>query len=172
MRIVPYRSKAFDYGGFTSGNRELDSWLHTYAGQNERHNRSRTFVLVEDDVESRAVLGYFALVNHQLQPGDVPRSMKLPHQYAVPATLLTKFAVSDACQGRGIGTIMLGHAMRHVVSGMQFSASELLVVDAIDDTAVRFYENRGFRRLKDDGQRLILSTRAIQRALDDASKTS
>lgn len=169
FHFVSYRSKAYDYASFSCGVELMDLWLQKSAGQNERLNRSRTFLLVDAGHESRVVYGYFALVNYQIAPEDASVVDGRPYRYPMPATLLTRLAVSSNVQGLGLGRLLLAQAMRHTLASLQYSGSEVFLVDAIDDNAVRFYERHGLQVLRDDGQRLFIPTRKIAASLDAGS---
>lgn len=112
FQIVAYRSKAYDYANFSCGNDDMDRWLQQSAGQNERLNRSRTFLLVESAHESRRVCGYFALVNCQVSPEDSALIQGLSYKYPMPATMLTRLAISSELQGQRLGALLLTKAMR------------------------------------------------------------
>ncbi len=73
LRFVPYRRRAFDYANFSCGDENLDEWFHLFAGQNQRMNRARTFLLINEAVDSSQVIGYFSLVNCQITPLDAGR---------------------------------------------------------------------------------------------------
>lgn len=168
--IVPYRSKAFDYAAFSCGERSMDLWLQQVAGQNERLNRSRTFLLVSAVHESRDVHGYFSLVNCQITPSDASAALRRPQKYPIPSTLLTRLAVSTTSQGEGLGSMLLGKAMMFTLAALEYSASELLIVDAIDEDAISFYQRHGFELIHDDGRRLFITTRRISASLDASHK--
>ncbi len=55
-----------DTSGFESGNEALDRWLIRYAGQSERRDAARTFVLTDAGV----VIGYYALLAGELDHGQ------------------------------------------------------------------------------------------------------
>jgi hypothetical protein len=51
---------------FESGNEALDRWLVRYAGQSERRDAARTFVVTD----AGAVIGYYALLAGELDHGE------------------------------------------------------------------------------------------------------
>ena len=53
-----YNPDRHDASKFESRNEALDRWLIRYAGQSERRDAARTFVIADTDV----VIGYFALL--------------------------------------------------------------------------------------------------------------
>lgn len=163
---MPYRSKAYDYAGFVCGVETMDTWLQKHAGQNERLNRSRTFLLVDKSPESRKIYGYFALINCQISPADASLIRDTKHRYPMPATLLTRLAVCIDMQKQGIGQLLLVQAMKHTLKSLEYSASEVLLVDAIDDDAINFYKKFGLQLLQEDGSRLFIPTKKIANSFD------
>lgn len=61
MEIVAF-SRGFDRSRFRCGKPELDDWVKTKAGQQERSNNTRTFLAVEESV----VIGYYATTAYRL----------------------------------------------------------------------------------------------------------
>ena len=71
----------------------------------------------------------------------------------VPAILLGRLAIAQAHQGKRLGAALVAVALIRARSGD--IAGHLMVVDAKDENAGRFYEHLEFTRLADDGHRLI-----------------
>jgi GNAT superfamily N-acetyltransferase len=63
-------------------------------------------------------------------------------------------AVSRNHQRKGIGAPLLARALRIAYENASIVGSSVIVVGAIDDSAVEFYKSHGFVRLG-DGLRLI-----------------
>jgi GNAT superfamily N-acetyltransferase len=78
----------------------------------------------------------------------------------VSATLLGRLAVSTQFQGRGIGSILLARALAKAYENAAVVGSSMVVVDAIDEKAARFYQAHGFIPLP-ESMRLILPMRTI-----------
>jgi GNAT superfamily N-acetyltransferase len=133
------------------------------AGQFDRKDLSRTFVAVEEEGEA-AVLGYYALSTHRVLPGHLPpdEGKRLPH-LDVPVVLIGRLAVDRGVQGQGLGEHLLLDAFQRI----QRLADEIGIrgveVDAIDESARRFYLKHGFRSLLDDPNHLFLSLDVIRK---------
>ncbi len=168
-RIVPYRAKAYDYRSFSCGSHDLDVWLSTYAGQSERRYESRTYILVDDVVESREVHGYFALQNCQIDIQQASEVRGRAPRYPMAATLLTRLAVSCDMQGKGFGKLLLVEAMTISVRAAHLTGSFVLLVDALDENAQRFYERYGFERFR-ESRRLFLPMKTIFQSVNEARK--
>ena len=61
---------------------------------------------------------------------------------------------------------MLAEALRKAVAAGEAAAARLVVVDAIDDAAVRFYERFGFIAAPDHPHRLYRRMKDIRASLD------
>src|SRR5438093_4345112 len=64
--------------------------------------------------------------------------------YPVGMVLLARLAVDRREQGKGVGALLLAEALRKAVAAGEAAAARLVVIDAIDDEAVRFYHRFGF----------------------------
>ena len=67
--------------------------------------------------------------------------------------------------GQGLGGALLADALSRIVAATQIVAARFVVVDAIDDTAHRFYEHHGFRPIP-DAMRLVQKVSDIAAAID------
>jgi GNAT superfamily N-acetyltransferase len=95
--------------------------------------------------ECRAVVGYFSLTMGSILRADAPAKLVrgMP-AYPIGMVLLARLAVDRRDQGKGAGALLLSEALRKAVDAGEAAAARLVVVDAIDDQAVRFYERFGF----------------------------
>jgi GNAT superfamily N-acetyltransferase len=164
FRVEPL-GKAHDRRGFTCGVDSLDAYLKTQAGQDLKRRANAVLVMVAP-AEPTTVLGYFTLCATALAPGDVPEaaSRYLARYPLVSATLIGRLAIASSWQGRGLGSILLANALRRCHESAAVVGSSMVVVDAIDDRAARFYEAHGFVPLP-DSKRLVLPMRSIEECL-------
>lgn len=114
MEIVAF-DRRFDRSSFSCGQPDLDDWLRTRAGQQERANNTRTFLAVE---ESR-VIGYYAttacrhvgfevVVVHAIDKDAVtfprlkafPVDLYIPETYSNPCPMGGAPAMSEAKSAR------------------------------------------------------------------------
>lgn len=130
-----------DLSRFDSGNHHLDDWLRRYALDAQRMDSARTFLLTRGG----RIVGYFSLtmgsVLREVAPAKLVRGLPA---YPVGTVLLARLAVDLRDQGAGSGATLLAEALRKAVAAGDSAAARLVVVDAIDDNAVRFYERFGF----------------------------
>ena len=149
--------------GFDSGNEVLDSWLKRHALAAQQMDTARTFVLVNPD---GAVVGYFSLTMGAVLRQDAPAKLVrgLP-SYPVAMVLLARLVVDRRHQGSGRGGLLLTEALRKAVAAGEAAAARLVVVDAIDDDAVRFYARHGFSSLPENPRRLFRRMKDIRASL-------
>ena len=133
-----------DRGQFSSGNPDLDRFLHRFAGQNQfRHHIGVTYIAVDGD----EVLGFVTVSPSEVEIDAIPaeRRRRLP-RYPLPVLRVARLAVSAQAQGRGIGQALLRFALalaRHIADEIGCVG---VVVDAKAD-AVGFYRAYGFEPL-------------------------
>ena len=96
-----YDTTHHDVSKFESGNEALNRWLHRYAGQSERRDAARTFVIADAGV----VIGYYALLAGELDHGQAtPQTRQgMSRHYPIPVAVLARLAVDHRHQHRGLG---------------------------------------------------------------------
>lgn len=139
---------------FSCGIDELDLWLREYARHASVMNTARTFVWTEPD---EIVVGYYSLAGHQVAREGLPHRVARGSPNQIPAVLIGKLALDTKFQGdeRKLGAGLLVDALERVLDATRLVAARLVVVDAIDDRAVSYYEHFGFVRTAPDSYRLI-----------------
>ncbi len=145
---------------FSCGDTELDDWLKHHA-RGATGQGTRTYVFVDD----ADVVGYFAIAPHYLRRADTPPKIGRGAPAQIPTILLAKLALSQSVQGQGVGAELLVFALRTIVEAAQRAGGRLVVVDAIDDAAHRFYERHDFEALPGDERRLVLKLSTAAKAL-------
>ena len=71
---------------------------------------------------------------------------KLGHgaPHSIPAILLARLALDHRLHGQGLGASLLLDALTRATDAIQIAGGRLIVVDAINEPARRFYEHHGF----------------------------
>ena len=154
--------KSHDRTNFECGQPLLDEWLKDRASQFDRRDLSRTFVATRPELV--AVLGYYAISTHRVVYEVLPtaEAKGLP-RLAVPVLLIGKLAVDRRAQGQGLGALLLVDALRRALQISEQVGIRAVEVDAIDDTARKFYLKFGFRSLLDDPRHLFLTISEIRK---------
>jgi GNAT superfamily N-acetyltransferase len=143
---ILFNSRAHDASGFASGVDHLDRWLRHSAGQNQRRDTARTFVVT---TVGPTVIAYYTLVAAQLDHEDATTEVRhrVPQQFPIPVALIARLAVDQRHQARGLGAALLRDALRRVVGASEQVAMRAVVVHAVDERAADFYRHFGFRTL-------------------------
>lgn len=152
-----------DISTFDCGHDELDEWLRRHALAAQQMDSARTFVLARHEM----VVGYFSLTMGSVRRADAPPKLVrgLP-AYPVGMVLLARLAVDRREQGKGLGASMLAEALRKAVAAGEAAAARLIVVDAIDEAAARFYERHGFLPAQEHPFRLYRRMKDVRASLE------
>lgn len=154
-RIVPLDPRIHDRQGFDCGNDALDTHIRRHGRQARDAGFASVFVVEHED-DARTIVACYCLSLCELAIDDLPENARrgLP-RHPVPAARLARLAIDRRFQGRGVGTLMLTHALRRCYKASMEVAAFAVVVDAKPE-AVSFYEGLGFIRLLDYGLMLFL----------------
>jgi GNAT superfamily N-acetyltransferase len=123
----------------------LDEWLRTRAHSSEGLS-ARTYVVCPVKAPT-LVVGYFsvsAAMEQRLALPSAKLRKGMPEQ--VPLLLIGRLAVDGKWRGQGLGSQLLADALKRCLAVSNIAGVRAVVTHAIDDEAVRFYENRGFLR--------------------------
>jgi GNAT superfamily N-acetyltransferase len=152
-----------DVAGFACGKEPLDRWLQRYAGQGERRDATRTFITAGEVGEVR---GYYTLVAGQVEYAEATEPVRkaLSRHFPIPVAILARLAVDARIQGQGLGARLLNDAFERVCRASQEVAVRAIVVHAIDDAAVGFYERFGFRGLSPAPRTLMVTLAELNEA--------
>lgn len=132
----------------------MDAWLRGRARTNEKAGASRTMVTVTRD-EGR-VAGYYCLSSSSLEREDGPPALTAGMPTSVPVVLLGRLAVDEEYHGRGLGYSLLHHATVRALEAADAIGIRALLVHALNDDVVGFYEKFGFTRFPDQNHTLYL----------------
>ena len=158
---------------FSCGNAALDRYLREQAGQDQRRHLARCFLLIALDTGQPA--GYFTLSAYAIAPADLPAEERrgLPAYDLVPAVLIGRLALDRALQGVSltptgtprvtIASVLLHEALAACLTLAGRLGLRVVVVDAKDARAIRFYQRHGFLAFHDRPDRPYLPIATIAR---------
>ena len=133
---------------FRSGVPPLDKFFRTQAGQNQRKNVSRTWVLrrTAEAATLPEVLGFYTLTLGSVERETLPSAMagKLP-RYPVPVVIIGRLAVDERARRQRVGERLLLDAHDRALAIAAQGAAVGVIVDAKDDNAVAFYGHYGYQ---------------------------
>ncbi len=157
LQIRPLTSND-DRNTFDCGNGSLNDWLRRTARQHQEKDLSRTYVAIWAS-DPKRIAGYYALSATLVQTEGM-QGQKLPRE--VSAVLLGRLAVDEKDKGQGLGEYLLMHALEAALKTADIIGVRCVVVDAIDDSAVRFYQKYGFVPLTTQPMRLVLALDTVR----------
>lgn len=154
--MIELLNKKHDRNNFDCGKELLNSYLKYQAGQDMQRKLSVCFALPEN--ETSLIQGFYTLSNFGIPLSNFSEKIqrKLPKSYtSIPTTLLGRLAIDQRYQGLGIGKVMLIDALKRSYDNARVIGSFSVVVDPIDQEAVRFYKKYDFIELPDSGKMFI-----------------
>ena len=167
LTIELLNSKIHDRSNFDSGVESLNRYLAKTASQNLKRKVATVFVLVEKP--NNKVLAYYTLSAFTIKTTELNPSLakKLPRYPLLPATMLGCLAVDRDHRGQGFGKLMLVDALHRSFSATQQIASIAVVVEALDDKAIAFYQKWGFMAFTHQTNRLYLPMQVISKIINN-----
>lgn len=127
---------------FDCGNSVLNDWLRRRAMKNQHLNASRTFVVCA--LGTMRVVGYYSIATGSVSHTTVGRTLRHNMPDPIPVILLGRLAVDVHTQGLRLGKWLLSDAVRRVVNLADQVGIKAIMVHAIDEQALSFYEYFGF----------------------------
>ncbi|MFO1511292.1 MAG: GNAT family N-acetyltransferase [Steroidobacteraceae bacterium] len=152
-----------DTAPFECGVAALDEWLREQALRAERAGISATTVWTRPG-ESR-VLAFYAIAPTIVSREQLPAKGMAAGFSTIPGYLLGRLALDRALRGKGLGSQLLLDALDAIVEAADRGGGRVIVVDAIDDAAVAFYEHHDFVRVGDT-RRLAMKITTARNAID------
>ena len=139
---------------FNCGQDDLNKFIKQYASQHQKSGTSKTYVAIDDDTQQ--VRGFYCLSSTSIgfDGVDAVLTQRLP-RYPLPCVVIGRFAVDQTAQGRGIGKVLLAHALKQVSKVAQIIGVNFVVIHAKDQKAMEFYQRFGFISLTSNPLTLI-----------------
>ena len=132
-----------------------------------RKNTSTTRVLAD---EHGAIAGFYTLANTALDVSLVPADLfdgEVP-RHPPPTLTLAWLGVDSHFRGGGLGTQLFARALADGLHAFETVRFVAVIVDALTESNVAFYESHGFRRVPGTTNKLFLpAATLIEMAGDD-----
>ncbi|MEH2376886.1 GNAT family N-acetyltransferase [Nostoc sp.] len=153
-------SKRHNRSIFACGNDSLYSYIVKSASQDLKKKVATVFVLI--DSPSMDIIAYYTLSTYTVDITNLDKTFTkgLPRYPLLPAILLGHLAVDSSRQG--LGGVILIDALKRVLRAIEQVASVAVIVEAIDEKAVNFYQKYGFQQFKEHSFKLYLPVKAIE----------
>ena len=139
----------------------LTDYIRKQASQDMKKRLAICFVAADND---NNVLGYYTLTSESLGRELIPEKYlkKVPRNYNAPVILLGRLARDLKQKGTGLGEHLLLDALFRAFTLSEESIGAIaVVVDPINQYAVRFYEKYGFEQLP-DSEKMFLPMNTIR----------
>ena len=117
--------------------------------------------------KSNNVIGYYTLTSESLGREQIPDKYikKVPQNYNTPVILLGRLARDITAKGTGLGEHLLLDALFRALTLSEKSIGAMaVVVDPINEFAVRFYKKYGFEQLP-DSEKMFLPMNVIKQII-------
>lgn len=134
-----------DLTRFDCGKDQITGWLQKRARQAADNDTAQTFVICRG---SKRVIGYHSLAAGAAAHASVSSAIRQNTPDPIPVIVLARLGVHQGEQGNGLGQDLLTDALKRAVKAARIVGARGLLIHALDAEAAKFYEDRGFKRLK------------------------
>jgi GNAT superfamily N-acetyltransferase len=133
--------KKHDRKSFDCGDPSMNDFLQLYARQSHESGAAKTFLAI-DDADNKTILGFYSLASGCLAYADT-RELVRPGlaRHEVPGFRAARIATGLRWQGQGLGGKLLAAAARHCLRAAAEVGGVVLMIDAKNDRAARWYTN-------------------------------
>lgn len=160
--------KHHDRKNFDCGDAELNNFLHKYARQSHDQGGSKTFVVVNGD-DNRQVLGFYTLTPTSIDSEKVPVAVRKGlGRHEVPGFRLSRLAVDQSQQGKGLGGQLMLAAGRRCLRAASEVGGVVMAIDAKNDRVAEWYITYGAIPLVDSPLSLVIPLATMAEALKAA----
>jgi GNAT superfamily N-acetyltransferase len=158
--VVEPLSDVHDIANFASGREPVDSWFREKALANS--HAVSTYVCLD---EKRVVCGFFALRAIVVNTSALSSRLKRAgdSQGMATAIMLAQMGLHEQHQGNGHGSQLFFRAVKEALGAYHVARIQLLVLDAVNENLVPFYEKHGMKRIP-NSLRLVAPLNKIIRA--------
>lgn len=150
-------SRKHDRKSFDCGDAALNHFLQRYARQSHDLGGAKT-ILAIDDADHKTILGFYSLAPGAMAYAETPAMMRRGlAQHDVPGFRLARIATQVRWQGQGRGGQLLADAARRCLRASAEVGGVLLIIDAKNDRAARWYAGYGAVALSSNPLTLVMS---------------
>ena len=153
--------KTHNRKAFECEEQQLTQYIQKQVSQEVKKKLAICFVATDKD---NNVIGYYTLSSESLGREQIPEKYikKVPQSYNAPVILLGRLARYVTAKGTGLGEHLLLDALFRAFSLSEESIGAMaVVVDPINEFAVKFYKKYGFEQLP-DSEKMFLPMNTIK----------
>jgi GNAT superfamily N-acetyltransferase len=163
-------SKKHDRKSFDCGDPALNHFLQRYARQSHDSGAAKTFLAI-DNADNKNILGFYSLAPGALAFADTPETLRRGlARHDVPGFRLARIAIDLRWQGQGAGGQLLAAAARRCLRAAVEVGGVVLIIDAKNDRAARWYASYGARSLSNKPLTLVMSLATFAAGLKAAGQ--
>lgn len=155
MLNISILDKTHNRKDFECEEQTLTDYIQRQVSQDIKKKLAVCFVAT--DKENR-VIGYYTLSTESLGREQIPEKYikKVPRNYNAPVILLGRLARDITAKGTGLGEYLLVDALIRAFTLSEESIGAMaVVVDPVNEFAVKFYKKYGFDQLPDSGKMFL-----------------
>lgn len=135
----------YDFSGFDCGEPSLNDFLQNRLVQQHNGRILRGYLLLTKDPVPK-VKGFYTLSGSCFARQTLPsntQKRKIPYADA-PSVTLGRLAIDISLQKQGYGEVLVTHALKVVYQASRAVGIYALFVDALNQSAMQFYQKFGF----------------------------
>ena len=158
-------TKKHDRKAFDCGDAHLNDFLQRYARQSHDLGAAKT-ILAVDDADGKTILGFYSLApasfTYERTPKTIRRGLV---QHDVPGFRLVRLATHVSLQGHGLGGQLIVAACLRCLRAASEVGGVILIIDAKNDRAAKWYAGYGAVPLPDTPLTLVMTLASIEAEL-------
>jgi GNAT superfamily N-acetyltransferase len=163
-------SKKHDRKSFDCGEPSMNNFLQLYARQGHESGAAKTFLAI-DNADKKTVLGFYSLAPGALAYADTPELVRRGLAWHdVPGFRLARIATDLRRHDQGLGGQLLAAAARRCLRAATEVGGVVLIIDAKNDRAARWYTDYGAVPLSNKPLTLVMPLATFAADLEAAGK--
>ena len=156
--------KTHNRNAFECEEQRLTDYIKKQVSQDIKKRLAVCFVAIDND---NNVIGYYTLSSESLGREQIPDKYlkKVPQNYNAPVILLGRLARNITAKGTGLGEHLLLDALFRAFTLSEESIGAMaVIVDPMNQFAIKFYEKYGFEQLP-DSEKMFLPMSTIKQII-------
>lgn len=156
--------KTHNRNAFECEEQQLTDYIKKQVSQDIKKRLAVCFVAIDSD---NNVIGYYTLSSESLGREQIPDKYlkKVPQNYNAPVILLGRLARNITAKGTGLGEHLLLDALFRAFTLSEESIGAMaVIVDPMNQFAIKFYEKYGFEQLP-DSEKMFLPMSTIKQII-------
>jgi predicted GNAT family N-acyltransferase len=156
--------KTHNRNAFECEEQQLTDYIKKQVSQDIKKKLAVCFLAIDND---NNVIGYYTLSSESLGREQIPDKYlkKVPQNYNAPVILLGRLARNITAKGTGLGEHLLLDALFRAFTLSEESIGAMaVIVDPMNQFAIKFYEKYGFEQLP-DSEKMFLPMSTIKQII-------